>query len=512
MDAGSYVQPVLKLGITPWNPQTGLMVAFLCLHPRSAGWVLVALTLAELLVRGMPSNPVIFLVQAVIVTTTYLMAAVTIRRFEFDISKPTFAALTRFSCIAALAAFVASSSVVGLYATASLLPGGQFGSAVGKLWVGDLNGILMLTPLLLKTPTIRKSLRPINLAPAKFLGVSAALMVSFLIVFFIGDPDDLRFFYVLFVPAVLAALVGGVSGVLVVAVVIQIGLAFGVQQLPEVAPLVDLQYLMLTLVGTTLALGVVVAERANTSEIALQREIQLRDREASLARASRAATAGELASVIAHELNQPMTALVGYLRSIEIMLVNSPVTESRLRPTARKAADEALRVSDTLYRLRNFYAGRDPHIETLEFRPLILGIADLLRRRERIGNASIDVKFKTDIEQIESDSVFISVIISNLVLNSAEALRDTTAPKIEILVKENAESLEISIEDNGSGVPERLIPELFKAFVTTKTEGMGMGLAASHSLSQALRGDLLYARSELGGAKFTLILPLRSGQ
>ena len=474
--------------------------------------MLVALTLAELLVRGMPSNPVIFLVQAVIVTTTYLMAAVTIRRFEFDISKPTFAALTRFSCIAALAAFVASSSVVGLYATASLLPGGQFGSAVGKLWVGDLNGILMLTPLLLKTPTIKKGWRAPNIAPAKFLGVCAALAVSFLIVFFIGDPDDLRFFYVLFVPAVLAALVGGISGVLLVTVAIQIGLVFGVQQSPAVAPLVDLQYLMLTLVGTMLALGVVVAERTNSSAIALQREIQIRDREASLARASRAATAGELASVIAHELNQPMTALVGYLRSIEIMLGHASVTEPRLQPTARKAADEALRVSDTLFRLRNFYAGRDPHIETLSIRPVILGIVDLLRRREQIANASIDVNFKIDIEQIESDSVFISVIISNLVLNAAEALSDTSAPQIEIRVRENAQSLEISIEDNGRGVPERLVPELFKAFVTTKAEGMGMGLAASHSLSQALRGDLMYARSDLGGAKFTLVLPLRGGQ
>ena len=510
MDAGSYVQPVLKIGITPWNPQTGLLLAFLCLHRKGFAWALVAQIAAELLVRGMPASLWILLLQTIAVAGVYQLSAILIQRLDMSVGRPTSATLIRFGLIAAFSALAVSVIVVAIYTVSGSLPVAQAPSAIGKIWVGDLNGILMLTPLLLNYRYFPQGLRAAIAAPYKLLGVVASLLLAFVIVFVVGNPDDLRFFYVLFVPAIVAALAGEVMGVLLVAVAIQIGLVFGVQRLPEVAPLVDLQYLMLTLVSTALALGVVVAERSNTAAVALRREIQLRDREASLARASRAATAGELASVIAHELNQPMTALVGYLRSMEIMLDKVVQSDPRLSPTARKAADEALRVSDTLRRLRNFYAGRDPQIEPLEVDALLRNIVDMMQRRGRIGSATVEVDLDAGIPQIETDAVFVSVIIANLMSNAADALMGRTDGRMRVVAKSRGDVVEIAVEDNGSGVPERLLPELFKAFVTTKTEGMGMGLAASKSLAQALGGDLHHERSSLGGARFVLLLPIQS--
>lgn len=512
MDASSYVQPVLKIGITPWNPQTGLLLAFLCLHRQGFAWVVAAQIGAEFLVRGIPSSPLILLIQTVAVAGVYQISALLIRRLDMSVGRPTSATLIRFGLIAATSALAVSVLVVGIYTLSGSLPVAQAPSAIGKIWVGDLNGILMLTPLLLNYRYVPQGARAAIAAPYKLIGVIASLLLAFVIVFVVGNPDDLRFFYVLFVPAIIAALVGEVMGVLIVAVAIQIGLVFGVQQLPEVAPLVDLQYLMLTLVSTALALGVVVAERSNTAAVALSREIQLRDREASLARASRAATAGELASVIAHELNQPMTALVGYLRSMEIMLDKTVQADPRLPSTVRKAADEALRVSDTLRRLRNFYAGRDPQIEPSEMGVLLRSIVDMMQRRGRIGSATADVDIASGMPRIDTDAVFISVIIANLMSNAADALSGQADGRILVVAKARHETLEIAVEDNGPGVPERLLPELFKAFVTTKTEGMGMGLAASKSLAQALGGDLTYERSKLGGARFILVLPVPAAE
>lgn len=510
MDAGSYVQPVLKIGITPWNPQTGLLLAFLCLHSRGFVWAVIAQIVAEWLVRGIPSNLGVFLLQTVAVAGVYQLSAMLIRKLDMSVGRPTSATLIRFGLVAALSALAVSVLVVGLYTLSGSLPVIQAPSAIGKIWVGDLNGILMLTPLLLNYRYFPQGVRAAVAAPYKLLGVVAALLLAFVIVFIVGNPDDLRFFYVLFVPAIIAALAGEVMGVLLVAVAIQIGLVFGVQRLPEVAPLVDLQYLMLTLVATALALGVVVAERSNTAAVALRRETQLRDREASLARASRAATAGELASVLAHELNQPMTALVGYLRSLEIMLDKVVHSDSRLSPTVRKAADEALRVSDTLRRLRNFYAGRDPQIEPTEVDPLLRSIVDMMQRRGRVGSAAVEIDIEGELPRVDTDAVFVSVILSNLLSNSADALLGMTEGRIVVTTRSRGDVLEVAVEDNGPGVPDRLLPELFKAFVTTKTEGMGMGLAASKSLAQALGGDLTYERSIFGGARFVLSLPTLS--
>jgi C4-dicarboxylate-specific signal transduction histidine kinase len=210
---------------------------------------------------------------------------------------------------------------------------------------------------------------------------------------------------------------------------------------------------MSTLLVTGLALGAVVTERENSARLALQREKQLRDSEANLARASRAATTGELASTLAHELNQPMTALVSYLRASEIMMADGSRNDARLAPTLRKAADEALRA-------------------------------------------------------VNGDRVFIEVILSNLLANALDATEERQNAIIEIAASRSGKAIHLSVDDNGRGMSEQIRRDLFKAFVTSKTEGLGVGLAVSRSLAEACGGELRLAESSLGGAKFELVLPI----
>jgi two-component system sensor kinase FixL len=285
-------------------------------------------------------------------------------------------------------------------------------------------------------------------------------------------------------------------------------LVAGVQRLAEVAPLVDLQFLMSTLLVTGLALGAVVTERENSARLALQREKQLRDSESNLARASRAATTGELASTLAHELNQPMTALVSYLRASEIMMADGGRNDARLAPTLRKAADEALRASDILRRLRNFYAGRDPQLESLDLQPIIEKLVEALRRSERAGAESIVIRIDHDLPAVNGDRVFIEVILSNLLANALDATAEQPNAIIEIAACRSGKTIHLSVDDNGRGMSEQIRRDLFKAFVTSKADGLGVGLAVSRSLAEACGGELLLAESSLGGAKLELVLPI----
>jgi len=508
LDAMSFVQPVLKLGITPLSPQTGLVLAFLYLHRRGFWWVVSAFIVSELAIRGVPDELWVVPLQAIGITLVYQSATLLLRRVSPVEISPTLTGTLKFIAIAAATALGAGVVGVGVYTLGGLLPSSQFAAAVARFWVGDLNGILLLTPLLLRLTSAPLLLEAIVKQPFAFAATCAGLALAFTLVFLVGNPVDLRFFYLFFVPAISAALIWGIPGMLLAAIALQVGLIFGVQRLPEVAPLVDLQFLMSTLLVTGLALGAVVTERENSARLALQREVQLRDSENSLARASRAATTGELASTLAHELNQPMTALVSYLRASEIMMADGGTTDARLGPTLRKAADEALRASDILRRLRNFYAGRDPQLETLTLAPIMEKMAEAMRRSERTGSTTIATRLQEPLPAVLADKVFLEVILSNMLLNALDATGGKDGARVELSARCNNDIVEISVDDNGVGLPEQIRKDLFKAFITSKPGGMGVGLAVSRSLAEACGGRLELGVTTLGGTRFDLMLPI----
>lgn len=508
LDAVSYVQPVLKLGITPLSPQTGLVLAFLYAYRGNFWWVAAAFLVSEVVIRGIPMHSWILPLQAISITAIYQAAAWLLRRHVPMDGVATLSDTLKFIAVASATAIAAGTASVGLYTLSSLIPADQFASALARFWVGDLNGMLLLTPLLVRFADAPSLLRAIISRPAAFAGVLLGLFAAFTLVFLVGNPGDLRFFYLFFVPAISAALIWGIPGFLMAALALQISLVVGVQRLAEVAPLVDLQFLMSTLLVTGLALGAVVTERENSARLALRREKQLRDSEANLARASRAATTGELASTLAHELNQPMTALVSYLRASEIMMADGNRNDARLAPTLRKAADEALRASDILRRLRNFYAGRDPQLESLDLRSIVEKLVEALRRSERTGVESIVIRLSEDIPPVYGDRVFIEVILSNLITNALDATAGRADAIIEVAACRFDKAVHLSVDDNGRGMSEQIRRDLFKAFVTSKTDGLGVGLAVSRSLAEACGGELRLAETGLGGAKFELVLPI----
>ena len=158
LDALSYVQPLLKLGITPWNPDAGLTLAFLLFRGwRQAPWTAAAALAAELLVRDAAVPLLTLLCASGVIAGAYGALAFTLSRRGLDHLLASRRAALEFSFGAALTALVVASGYAVTFVLAGVLPISSAGDAIARNWVGDLNGVLTLTPVLLAAPAVRQT-------------------------------------------------------------------------------------------------------------------------------------------------------------------------------------------------------------------------------------------------------------------------------------------------------------------------------------------------------------------
>lgn len=505
LDWISYFQPVLKLGITPWSPQTGLTVAFLLWSgPRWAPCTAVAAFLAELLVRNGPAGTPWLVLSSLWIAATYAALSAVLGRQLLRDAMVGLAPAVRFISAAVGAALIAAIGYVGTFVLARSLPTGSAVGGVLRYWVGDINGILMLAPLLLAMPQARAALHAVR-SSWRVAAVQMAVVVLFVwLLFGLEASDQLRFFYPLFVPMIWIAVRWGASGALLAALSIQVGIVVAMRHAPTGAPLIDLQILMLTLTLTGILLGAVVAERAQARNEAQERERQL-------ALAMRFAVAGELASALTHELNQPITALVSYLQASQIMSMPSGGADVRLSETLTKATNEAIRASQVLRRLRDFYQGGGGDKGPADVAACCDSVVELLGPRLRSQRIRLQSVVPNELPRVGVDRSQIEMVLHNLVSNALDALGPTPIGMREVRLRADLQGgfVSLVVEDSGPGVADDALDRLFDPFNTTKPDGMGLGLAISRNLTRAQGGDLGYRRSvSLGGACFEMRLPL----
>lgn len=615
LDWLSYVQPVLKLGITPWNPQAGLTLAFLLMYgPRWAPVTAGAAVLSEVLIRqSSPALPLVLGV-SVWIALGYGLLAVLLRHWHLEGPIRTLSAAARFAGAAVGGTLLVAGGYVVLFVTAGELPRAHAIESLPRLWIGDLTGILTLTPLLISAGEWRNGVALVRRHGWEVLAQSIALLGALSIIF--GLLTDQLRFYPLFVPVIWIALRWGASGAMLAALVIQIGLIVSAQHGSREPPLIDLQFLMLTLSFTTLLLGAVVTERADAlrkvamreaeqrallamapdgflainsdgrvlmanpaaqrlfgevasvqraaylselipglrlqapegratlegrrtdgaafpAEIAWARldapanegtlltvrdatdrrraEIQLRERDRALARAMRFAVAGELASALAHELNQPITALVSYLRAAEILAAPFSREEERLTATLGKAAQEAIRASTVLRQLRDFYRGGAIKCEDVQIATLCQAVSHGFQDRLRRAGASLVLHVDPLLPTLRADATQLEIVLHNLVSNAIDAVSHVDPPqrRIELHAQCVENRVVLRVEDSGPGIAAEVAQKLFEPFVTSKPDGMGLGLAISRSLVRASGGELTFEPSEkLNGACFIVRLPV----
>jgi signal transduction histidine kinase len=503
-----YVRPMLAPGITPWHPQAGLTLAFLfVIGPEWCVITAIGAFVGQFAFHPTHVSVAAIFAGSVWIALVYAALTTLMRQVLAKGSLRTTADTARLAGAAGIATLVTAAGYLGTFIVSAEVSPADALRGFARYWFADLNGVLMVAPLLLLGDWRAALTRALRRQRLEMSAQFALVLGILLVIFALPDNEQLRFFYLLFVPVIWIALRWDWMGALLAVLVIQAGLIFAAEADIHTPRFIDTQLLMLTLSLTALLLGSVVAERRWS-------EMRLRERDAELARAMRFAVAGELASATAHELNQPMTALVSYLNSAEMLARSPAADEERLRDTVRKAAEEAMRASQVLRRLRNFYSGGQARRDKVRLAALCDSVAIAFADRLRRGAITLDVMVDPALPELEVDETQLQIVLHNLLANAvdATALQAKPEKRIEVSASIDEHQAMIVVEDSGAGVSSQVADRLFEPFVTSKPDGMGLGLAISRSLVRASGGELTcLTAGRLGGARMQVVLPIKVG-
>jgi PAS domain S-box-containing protein len=240
-------------------------------------------------------------------------------------------------------------------------------------------------------------------------------------------------------------------------------------------------------------------------EVKAQKELRLaQDR---LARASQAASMAELSASIAHEVNQPLAAVVANSHACERWLGADPPNIDRARKTVERIIRDANGAADVVGRIRALFKQSMETRSNTDLSSLVAEVHDLMVEELNRRRTRIDVNVDAGLPQLSLDRVQIQQVFSNLIRNGVEAMDRTPGDRsIRIRARRTDEAVQIEISDRGPGL--EFPDKVFQPFFTTKEAGMGMGLAISRSIIESHGGRLWAEKVEPVGARFTFTLPV----
>jgi len=227
---------------------------------------------------------------------------------------------------------------------------------------------------------------------------------------------------------------------------------------------------------------------------------------------SRMATLGEMAAGIAHELNQPLSAITTYAHACKRLLsgVSPDLEESRL--ALHEIAQEALRAGEIIRRLRSIVSRQESTRADVDLNALIEDLIPLVQSDARVHGARIELQLDASVPHVDGDASQLQQMMLNLVRNAVEALAEHNERDRRITIRTatpDSVSAEFTISDNGPGVPAEMTSRLFMPFFTTKPAGTGLGLSISHTIARNHGGSVGYRALEPRGACFFVRLPAR---
>ncbi len=494
LDWASYLHALHGLNITPWNPALALgLTCSLRFGRRAALPWFIALLADEYVIRGLPSPLFSTLVQSLVLVIGYGKIADILRHFVYRngglSSQRNFFS---WLAIVVFGTFLTSSLYLLILFVSGMIPVDEWRVSVLRFWVGDCVGVIASMPffwLLFERPA-----RLLRLLPRwETIGYVTLLITMLGVAFGRWEVDNFKYFHLLFLPLVWAASVQGLAGVTIAAFVMQGGIIVAVQLLHLVTVMVfEMQLMGAVLASVGLLIGVIIDERQRIS--------------AELRQTLRLAAAGEMAGAVAHEINQPLTALSAYGMACEQLLERGE-NGDRLREIVKRMVAESYRAADVVRRLRDFFRTGATKLERLSLADLLLSASEPFKTKA----AKQGVEFAVDPAPeavLLADRLQLEVVLRNLISNAFEAVAEK--PVGERRVRVAAQWLDegracIRVEDSGPGIAEGKAARVFEAFHSTKSSGLGLGLAISRAIAEAHGGALV--AEETGYGLFKLILP-----
>jgi two-component system sensor kinase FixL len=237
---------------------------------------------------------------------------------------------------------------------------------------------------------------------------------------------------------------------------------------------------------------------------------RIQDLQAELLHASRLSVMGQMASTMAHELNQPLTAVVNYLEAARHILSGAPQAAERAGELIDRAVTQAERAGEVIRKLRQFVGKGETDRRSENISKLVEEALALALVGARQSGVRVTLDLDNELPQVLVDTVQIQQVLLNLVRNAVEAMEGGERRELTIAARAlPAENLaEITVSDTGPGIAPEIAERLFEPFTTTKPSGMGLGLSICREIVQAHRGRLTTAANPGGGTIFRLSLPV----
>lgn len=241
-----------------------------------------------------------------------------------------------------------------------------------------------------------------------------------------------------------------------------------------------------------------------------QAEEQLQQRQAELLHMSRLSTIGEMASGLAHELNQPLCAMANYTNACLHRIRSGNIDLEKLVGNMQASVRQAERAGEIINGIKNFVRKREFHKSTVDINELVEELPSLISADIRRNNIKLNMKLGENLPLVLADPVQIEQVLLNLMLNGIEAMADTDIDGRVLTVETRFtdDSVQVAVCDTGKGIPDDISGKIFNSFFTTKPKGLGIGLSISNSIIETHNGRIWAEKNTNSGAKINFSLPI----
>ena len=497
LDFLSFIEPYNGMDITPWSPTAGLTVAFATL----CGWRIAPIAVlmplaADGIVRHFPFAWTVSLLASLAVSGSYVCAGLCLRASRrFDAAFRSLRNVVVFEVIAAIATCVSAVTYVGILYFAGVLGRNELAPAGSRFWTGDMVGILIISPLVFFAA--KGKLRE-QVTLEHFLGflcIAAILLVGLYL--FEGHSPVLLF--LLIVPIIWLALLDQAPGAALALAFTQAGLVIILAFKPShTNTLEDFEVMMVVLSLTSLLLAGMSAEHQAIL-------VRTKDEQLALSQTLRTRFTTEVAAMLGHELNQPLSAMKIYLSVLGGTGPGGPIDASNI---VRQLSGQLERTERILHSIRDLAEARAVQPERLDVEAELTAVTALLRDQASKHEVTLESLVEYDARWVTADPVQFQQAIYNLVLNAIESLTEAHRPgTVTVSVtRTSTDQVEVTVSDTGPGFPKDMLATGPTMFRTSKRNGTGVGLPLVRSIAEAHGGTFSLNNLERGAAvRFTML-------